>query len=235
MQSSSALVAATPGFSLAAGHNRVAVCINLCSPPGPWLEVHGFRRRRTPGGRVPQVDAPRRTSLQWAALGALLSSGCWEIGEQVRHRQVWEMQDHDRDVREAREALRRGDLATARQAGVWLAEPDLVPGLPEGTQAHLDAVRASARILAEATELQAASIALTEMTAHCAACHRQLAVPVPAPREGDGPELLWLGLVFESDERSVSIPERAASAALTSTPRASTCSSDVPGTDRRSR
>lgn len=130
---------------------------------------------------------------------AVVAVGCWQAGYQARQQRVWEMQDHDDDLRDAREAIRRGDLASARRAGARLGEPDPVPGLPAAATRHLDALRADGRALAEVTEPSSAATALTAMTAHCAACHRELAVAAPAPLVDSADEHLWLGLVFESD------------------------------------
>jgi hypothetical protein len=140
--------------------------------------------------------------MRFAPLLAVLSAGCWEIAEQARTRRVWEMQDHADDLAEARDAVRRGDLGAARQSGVWLSEPDRVPGLPPQALRHLEAVRADGRALIDAADLPSAARLVTATTADCAACHRQLAVAAPPPlKERDAAELLWLGLAFESEER----------------------------------
>jgi hypothetical protein len=137
-------------------------------------------------------------------IALVLLASCWEVAEDARQRRVWEMEDHDQDLRAAREALRRGDLAAARQAGVGLARPDEVPGLSEAGRAELEQVRALGRSLSEAHDAPSAAVILAGMTAHCAGCHRASGVATPPPHaEADADDLLWLGVVFESEERWV--------------------------------
>jgi hypothetical protein len=128
-------------------------------------------------------------------------SACWNLAEEERHRRVWEMQDHEVDAIAARDALLRGDLAAAQQAGARLAEPDLVPGLPEQVRPWLDAVRDGGQALARELDAPSAAATLLAVTGDCAGCHTELAVPVPEPLHRTGEELAWIGLVFESEPR----------------------------------
>ena len=129
---------------------------------------------------------------------ALALIGCTTMDEQARIRRVWEMQDHETSYRQARDAIARGDLASAQQAGVDRAEPDPGPGLPPDATTHLAAVRTGGTALSRAATLDQAATQLASITADCAACHVGQSVSVP-PLKDDAHELLWDALVFESE------------------------------------
>jgi hypothetical protein len=90
----------------------------------------------------------------------LALAACTTMEEQARIRRVWEMQDHETAYRDARDAIARGDLPTAQQAGVDLARPDPVPGLPADALPHLTAVRAGGTKLVQAATLPDAATTL---------------------------------------------------------------------------
>jgi hypothetical protein len=97
---------------------------------------------------------------------------CTTAEEQARIRRVWEMQDHEDSYEMARDALGRGDLATAQQAGLELAQNDLLPGLPEQAMLYLQRVRAGGSALSEAQTLEQAATELAAITESCEACHQ---------------------------------------------------------------
>jgi hypothetical protein len=142
----------------------------------------------------------------------LLLGGCGKLEEHERARRVWEMEDHARSVSDARSAITRGELAAARAAGDDLAMRDPLPGVSPGARAFLASLREDGDRLSKAQDLDSAATLLAGMTRHCAGCHASMHVPFGEPfREGND-DLLWFGLIFESDvhwERGLAKHERA--------------------------
>jgi hypothetical protein len=114
--------------------------------------------------------------------------GCTTAEEQARIRRIWEMQDHEDSYGMARDALERGDLATAQQAGLELAQRDLLPGLSERSMVYLQQVRAGGSALSEAPTLEQAAAELAAITESCTACHQSLRVPLPPLLAGGLPQ-----------------------------------------------
>lgn len=139
-------------------------------------------------------------------LGWLVVAGCWNVQDEVRKRQVWEMQDHEQALVAGREALGRGDLGGLRQAGADLALPDPLPGLAPEAVAHLEQLRAAGRRLSEVGDLTQGAEQLAGLTESCAACHRQMGVAAPAPLSREPADAQWLALAFESDAAWVARP-----------------------------
>jgi hypothetical protein len=103
--------------------------------------------------------------------------GCTTAEEQARIRRTWEMQDHEDSYEMAQDALARGDLATAQQAGLELAQKDLLPGVPEQAMVYLQRVRAGGTALSEARTLEQAQTELEAIDESCTACHQSLGKP----------------------------------------------------------
>lgn len=128
-----------------------------------------------------------------------LLAGCWNVQEEMKHRRVWEMQDHEADLYAGRDAIARGDLAQAKVMGQRFAERDPMPGLPDGVAPILEQLRTEAKGLADAPDLDTAAAVLTSLTGHCAACHAKMKVPTPQVEEVV--DLLWIGVAFENEDR----------------------------------
>jgi hypothetical protein len=122
------------------------------------------------------------------------------IDSEIRERRQWEMQDHEADFFRALDALRAGDLATARQAAEGLAKKDPLPGVPPDTARYIEAVRAGARTLAAAPDPAAAKRELGAVSAQCAGCHRTVGMTAPAPVDESNPQnATWMALLFEDE------------------------------------
>lgn len=122
-------------------------------------------------------------------------TGCWGIEDGNRALVRWEMHDHEADAAAARDAIAEDRMAAARDAGLRLAWPDPVPGIPENALVWLASVRGGAEALSRETDRSAAATRLLSVTADCAGCHRELGVEVPA----GGAERAWTGLLFEDE------------------------------------
>jgi hypothetical protein len=131
----------------------------LGSPAERRRTVGCVKRHRVPKGGTMSI----LVVAMWA---------CTTAEEQARIRRVWEMQDHEDSYEMARDALGRGDLATAQQAGLELAQNDLLPGLPEQAMLYLQQVRAGGSALSEAQTLEQAATELAAITESCEACHQ---------------------------------------------------------------
>lgn len=126
------------------------------------------------------------------------------------------MQEHFEAVREAERAVIRGDLATARDRGRWIAEHAEHPALAEW-QPYVEAVRAAGRELAAASDLAMAAPRVAVLAQRCAACHEERAAIVTFDWEPEPPvattlasvmarhrwaaERLWEGVVGPADAR----------------------------------
>ena len=130
----------------------------------------------------------------------VLWAGCWDVESEIRARRQWEMQDHEADFFAALDALRARDLAGARQAGEGLGQRDPLPGVPTETAMHIEAVRASARRLSTAHDLGGAKAELGLMAVQCAACHRAVGLPAPAPVDASNPQnAAWMAVLFQDE------------------------------------
>lgn len=133
----------------------------------------------------------------WGVALVVGLSGCRSGAEIDRTRRVWEMEDHAADLLAVRDAIRTGDLRAVEDAGLRLASPDPVPGLPGDALVALDAVRAGGRLLATAdTRAEAADLAVA-ITLSCAACHGEMGISRPVPEGLTEPDRVWFALVFE--------------------------------------
>ncbi len=126
------------------------------------------------------------------------------------------MQGHFEAVRDAERAVIRGDLATARDRGSWIAEHAEHPALADW-QPYVEDVRAAGRELAAASDLAMAAPRVAVLARRCAACHEARAAivtfdwePEPAAdstlasvmaRHRWAAERLWEGVVGPSDAR----------------------------------
>jgi hypothetical protein len=127
----------------------------------------------------------------------VLAMGCRSGAEIDHQRRIWEMDDHAADLLAARDALLAGDLAAVEDAGLRLAAPDPLPGLPDEAIVTLEAVRAGGRLLATSDDPAEAADLLVAVTLSCAACHRRMGISAPA---GAAPQdLLWYAVAFESE------------------------------------
>lgn len=81
------------------------------------------------------------------------------------------MHGHYRRATEAREALIRGDVETARTHMQWLATHREGGALPEALQPRLTAMQTDAAAFGEATTLTEAGQALARTSVRCGECH----------------------------------------------------------------
>jgi hypothetical protein len=122
------------------------------------------------------------------------------------------MHQHALEARDARNAVIAGRLDDARSAASKIASDDWTPHLRLNHLLYVSAVRSAARAMQKSTSLSGAAVALGEVGATCAACHRSTGGPVasPAATPSDGSKLsmaahvaaekaLWEGLVNPSD------------------------------------
>jgi cytochrome c553 len=126
-----------------------------------------------------------------------------------------DMREHFSRARGVHTAVAHGDLALARESGRLLAEPRPDPGLPEGSELHIAAMRTAARSVSRAPSLAEAAVGAAEIAQACAGCHRTYgagpAIEVafqPAAGESVGAHMarhrwaldrLWEGIVGPSD------------------------------------
>lgn len=132
---------------------------------------------------------------------ALGLTACWSRLEHEKARRTWEMEDHLKAGIDARDAVIRGDLPGAHQAGEDLALPDLLPGLDAAHQVHLDALRGKGTELAAAKDLDAAAAITAQMTTHCSDCHAAAGLETPNPWRDTPRDLLWTALVWNAEAR----------------------------------
>jgi hypothetical protein len=96
----------------------------------------------------------------------LLLGACAANRPTQRHMTV-----HFQRVVEVEAALIRGDLEAARGGAQYIADHDEVSGLPESGTPWLSAMRAEARSVAAARDIDAASGAASRMVKTCGDCH----------------------------------------------------------------
>jgi hypothetical protein len=120
---------------------------------------------------------------------------------------------------DARDAIVRGDLASARRAGETLSKQDFAATLPEDWRAFVGAMQKEAGALAIAPDLPAAAQSVAAMATSCGNCHwfskhgpgEPPVVPVPEPtadesvadrmqRHRVAVDDMWTGLIEPSDE-----------------------------------
>jgi len=118
---------------------------------------------------------------------------------------VSEMHERFAVLSAARDAVRAGDLAGAQAHGQALMSLQPPTGLPmQPWRPWVVEVRANAADLAASKSLYDAGLAVSRLAASCGGCHVAVeggpAVPQRDALEGrDGMELLWIGLLTESD------------------------------------
>jgi len=91
------------------------------------------------------------------------------------------MQGHLTAVRTVRDALRRGDLAAAKQANKAFLDHEVAFDLPGDWVHHITAMGAAAMKLEEASDLAAAAEHAAEVVQACVACHDAVEVEVELP------------------------------------------------------
>ena len=125
------------------------------------------------------------------------------------------MRGHFEQAGEAREALIRADIASAKTAMNWLATHKLGVALPESLRPMLTPMQQSAAEFSKATNLREAGVALAQTLTKCGDCHDKagkgptFAVP-PLPEGKDAvhhmqrhhwaAERMWEGLVKRDPE-----------------------------------
>lgn len=125
------------------------------------------------------------------------------------------MRGHFQQAGEAREALLRADIASAKKAMHWLATHKLGVALPQELQPLLAPMQESASHFAKATNMREAGVALAQTLTKCGDCHDKagkgptFAVP-PLPQGKDpvhhmqrhhwAAQRMWEGLVKRDPE-----------------------------------
>jgi len=125
------------------------------------------------------------------------------------------MGDHLSRAHEVQAALVHGDLSTARDPALWLAEHAQHPDLPQGVLSPVEDMRVFARSVTRSASLQDASRCASEMAAGCGRCHAAASVDVriqdgTMPPAGRAPaahmlrhvwaaDRMWDGLLTPSD------------------------------------
>lgn len=125
------------------------------------------------------------------------------------------MAEHFTSSAKMRSALVAGDLDGFRAAAATLSDKELSANLSETWRPHLESMRTAAKRARDAKTLDAATTALGDVGAACAACHEKLGSPrmsvgaPPAPASGAKPHMarhhwaadrLWDGLIGPSRE-----------------------------------
>jgi hypothetical protein len=120
------------------------------------------------------------------------------------------MKEHFDEGDLIRRALIIGDLATARQAGAWLAGDEWTSNLRASWKPHLGAMQSAAKRVADAEELTAAARGSAALAEGCAKCHEAVGRPRFEPTALDSKasamavhawaaDNLWWGLFVPSD------------------------------------
>lgn len=78
----------------------------------------------------------------------------------------------------ARDAVVRGDLDAARAAAAELAQLEPTADMPRIWAPHLETMRAAARSVAEASDLDTAALEMGDLAASCGSCHAQVGAEV---------------------------------------------------------
>jgi len=81
------------------------------------------------------------------------------------------MHRHADELDDLNLALADGDLDAARKSASWLSRHDAVTGIPSEWQLYLDGMREAARVVGEATDLDAARLPAERITDNCQGCH----------------------------------------------------------------
>jgi cytochrome c553 len=150
------------------------------------------------------------------ACGVLLGAGCdGALADPATVSVKRHMQGHVDAVREIHNGVVRGRLDVVRKNAKWIADREPHPDLASW-KLHSDAVRASARALADTTDLALAAKGAASLAHNCAACHEARAAVVTFAWEAEptgqdavagamarhrwATARLWEGLVGPSDE-----------------------------------
>ncbi len=91
------------------------------------------------------------------------------------------MAGHFGKVRELEEAVIRGDLQSAKAAGLWIADHQETAGLPAGTESYVTATKDAARAVAASSSLGNAGVAAAFAVAACGECHAAAKVTPKMP------------------------------------------------------
>jgi cytochrome c2 len=126
------------------------------------------------------------------------------------------MREHYQKAYDAREALIRGDIASAKVAMKFLAEHQQGAALPENLRPALAEMQRAAHSFDAATGMREAGEALAGTFARCGLCHKAAgkgpeiaSTPLPEGNDASGhmrrhhwaAQEMWAGLVTASDER----------------------------------
>lgn len=140
------------------------------------------------------------------------------------------MQEHLDRTQQLRRSVQDGDLESAREMAVWLADHELSPNLADSWRPHVNAMQKSAQSVRDARTIADAAAAVGMLGEACAGCHRELSAPVTvpdsSPPSGSGIEAqmrlhawaveqMWRGLITPSDAAWVRGAEAMAKAELT--------------------
>lgn len=126
------------------------------------------------------------------------------------------MQEHFVRVDQLQKAIVAGDLDAAQKHADWVATHPPHDDLPAGWKPHVAMMRARARDVLEASELDRAALATARVAGTCGSCHAANDADVklgaePEPRPGDGVEdrmklhqwaadRMWDAVVSRSDD-----------------------------------
>lgn len=153
----------------------------------------------------------------WLALMLLIGIvGCGRMGEDETATTAEEMKAHFGHAAAVRAAVISGDIAAARDAADWLADPDHEPLPPDGWAPYMERMRATAQEVSDASTLQQSVSATSDMADACGDCHEAHAVVIEVPQreplaaaEGikdhmqrhlRSIDLMWDGLIVRSDD-----------------------------------
>jgi cytochrome c553 len=159
----------------------------------------------------PLISRARATAVTFSiAVVAACSTAGTSTGDPFQDH----MYAHFSSVGAIQTAVIFGNLEEARDRARDLAEHDEVAGMPEGSDAFRQAMRGTARRLAESTTTEDVSLLTAELAATCGRCHQAtdggpvFNVEVMDPgdpvgtmvRHVQGADRMWDGLIGPSDE-----------------------------------
>jgi cytochrome c553 len=133
----------------------------------------------------------------------------------VQTQMATHMKEHFSRVTDVLNAVMRGDLEDARASARWIADHQTEEGLPAKSGTQLNAMRASAKKLADTTDIRLAANAAATLASTCGTCHRSQGVTPALPEppkaspgtgledhmraHGEAVAYLYGGLVVPSD------------------------------------
>lgn len=95
------------------------------------------------------------------------------------------MTEHFTKIREVEEAIIRGDLDAAKPPAQWIADHQETTGFPAGTERPLMDMKAAAKSVASAEDIENAAVASATLVGACGSCHAAAKVSPKLPPVGE--------------------------------------------------